>query len=214
MPRPEIVVLAGTNGAGKSSVAGRALRAQGADYFNADEVTRSLLNNDASLSPQEANSRAWYKGRDMLRESIASRQSFRFETTLGGNSIRDLLLKAANVGIAVRVFYVALESPELHIERVQARVDRGGHHIPEDKIRARYDRSRQNLVQLLPHIAELRLYDNSKPVERGSAPTPLHILHVRSGRIDFLCPLHQVPGWAKPVVQRALELFGGGESGG
>ena len=70
-------------------------------------------------------------------------------------------MHAANVGLPVRMWYVGLRDPDLHVQRVRARVARGGHDIPEATIRQRYDDSRTNLIRLLPHVAELKLYDNS-----------------------------------------------------
>jgi len=61
--RPSIYVLAGTNGAGKSSVAGAAIRERGADYFNPDEATRRIIEGNPGIDPREANSRAWFHPR-------------------------------------------------------------------------------------------------------------------------------------------------------
>jgi predicted ABC-type ATPase len=97
---------------------------------------------------------------------------FVFETTLGGRSMTGLLLKAANVGIPVRIVYVGLESADLHLRRVRARVRRGGHDIPEERIRQRYSSSRRNLVQLIPHLAELRVLDNSADADPTTAARP------------------------------------------
>lgn len=206
----EIIVLAGTNGAGKSSVGGEALRQCGSDYFNPDEATLRYLRAYPDLSPGEANSRAWHAGRALLELAIEQRLRFAFETTLGGTSIAQLLLKAANVGLPVRMWYGGLSSPELHLARVRARVARGGHDIPEVKIRQRFDASRLNLVRLLPHLAELQLFDNSLDgdPQEGQRPAPTLILHLNAGRIIASCPLLEVPTWAKPVVQTALNLVG------
>lgn len=208
--RSEIIVVAGTNGAGKSSVGGEALRESGGDYFNPDEAARDRLHAWPGLSVQEANSRAWQQGRDLLGHAIEQRLRFAFETTLGGTSITGLLIHAANVGLPVRMWYVGLRDPELHIQRVRARVARGGHDIPEQTIRQRYNQSRINLLRLLPHLAELKLYDNSPELDpqRGNRPVPLLILHFRRGTILDVCPPHAVPEWAKPIVQAARNLFG------
>ena len=64
-----------------------------------------------------------------------------------------LLERALAVGLEVRVWYVGLSSPELHLARVRARVAKGGHDIPEAQVRARYDSSRLNLIRLLPRRA-------------------------------------------------------------
>lgn len=206
--RPEIVVLAGTNGAGKSSVGGEALREAGAPYFNPDEVARSYRDARPDATREEANSWAWHRGKALLERAIEERLRFAFETTLGGSTITGLLLRAANVGLPVRIWYVGLSSADLHVERVRARVGRGGHPIPEERIRERYETSRQNLIRLLPHLAELKLYDNSRDfdLQHGERPAPVLILHLRQGRIVASCPLREVPGWAKPVVQATLDL--------
>jgi predicted ABC-type ATPase len=205
-----IAVLAGTNGAGKSSVAGEALRATGGDYFNPDEAAAAFLRRRTSASREEANAWAWNQGRRALERAIEQRSPFAFETTLGGNTITGLLLKAANVGLPVRIWYVGLASPELHLERVRARVSRGGHDIPEAKIRERYESSRRNLVRLLPHLTELRLLDNSARFDpaMGESPRPVLVLHLAGGRIVASSPLDRVPDWVKPIVQAAINTYG------
>jgi predicted ABC-type ATPase len=204
--RPSIYVLAGTNGAGKSSVAGAAIRARGADYFNPDEATRRVIEANPGIDPQEANSQAWFQGKRLLEEAIASRLDYAFETTLGGNTIPALLERAHDAGSAVRVWYVGLEGPELHIARVRARVAAGGHDIPEGKIRQRYGRGRVNLIRLLPKLTELRVFDNSFDGDplRGGAPKPLLVVTTLKGRIQETCAVADVPGWAKPIYAAVL----------
>jgi len=203
--RPSIHVLAGTNGAGKSSVGGAALRKAGADYYNPDEATRRLVVANPGITLEEANSMAWREGKRLLEHAIAEKLDLAFETTLGGHTITALLERAAESGLDVRVWYVGLESPELHIARVRARVAKGGHDIPQGKIRERYDRSRVNLIRLLPRLTSLRLYDNSEegdPTTEG--PRPKLILHLDEGRIVQIVPLREVPRWAKPIVVATL----------
>jgi predicted ABC-type ATPase len=200
-------VLAGVNGGGKSSVGGAAVRASGADYYNPDEVAREMLDKRTGLTPTEANEEAWRIGRALLERAIQERLTFAFETTLGGNTIPRLLAKAAKSGMEILIWYVGLNSPELHIERVAARVRRGGHSIPEEMIRQRYERSRLNLIQLLPSLTALRVYDNSDEAEpeAGGVPTPRLVLHLEAGRILGPEDLSQTPDWAKPIVAAALQ---------
>jgi len=207
--RPRIYVLAGVNGGGKSSIGGAAFRESGAGYYNPDEAARELIVAQPGLTSAAANAAAWRVGRTLLERAIRERLHFAFETTLGGNTILRLLGEAAKSGIEVLVWYVGLESPELHIERVAARVRRGGHPIPEEVIRQRYERSRLNLVQLLPSLTALRVYDNSDPAdpEAGERPTPRLVLHLESGRILGPEDLSQTPEWAKPIVAAALQHF-------
>lgn len=205
-PAPRIYVLAGTNGAGKSSIGGAIFRQKGADYFNPDEAARKILSANPFLSQEEANSTAWSEGKRLLERAIDERQDFAFETTLGGRTISALLLKALAAGIEVRVWYVGLENLELHIARVRARVKRGGHDIPEAKIRERYVRSRWNLIEILPKLTELLVYDNSEEgnPQAGSTPKPRMILHSKSGKIVAICEAKSAPNWAKPILMAAL----------
>jgi predicted ABC-type ATPase len=203
---PCIYVLAGTNGAGKSSVGGAAFREMGADYFNPDEATRRIRSTNPQVSERDANIAAWQEGKRLLEEAIAKRLVFAFETTLGGHTITSLLRGALREGVEVRMWYVALVTPELHIARVRARVARGGHDIPEKTIRERYERSRVNLIRLLPHLTELRVFDNSADADpaSGATPAPLPALHVVRGTIAATCDLRRVPEWAKPIVAAAM----------
>ena len=205
---PRIYVLAGVNGAGKSSIGGAAFRQKGGDYYNPDEVAHRLIAADPTLTESDANSAAWQQGVKLLRRAIEERLDFAFETTLGANTIPRLLAQAASEGIEIYVWYVGLSSPELHIERVQARVRRGGHDIAAEHIRRRYDRSRLNLIELLPHLTALRVFDNSENADpaAGKTPQPKLVLHLERGKILNPRALKRTPDWAKPIVAAALKL--------
>lgn len=204
--RPALTVIAGGNGAGKSSIVGAFLRQQGGEYFNPDEWARVLRDNHPDLGEAEANGLAWTAGRAMLEAAIESGRDYAFETTLGGNTIPGLIARAAARGYRVMTWYVGLESPEAHLARVRARVRRGGHDIPEAKIRERFERSIENLIALIPRIHELKLFDNSIAVDlaRGEAPQVRPLLHVRGRRIVSTVALGEVPDWAKPVFAALL----------
>ena len=201
-------MLAGTNGAGKSSIIGEMIRCSGADYFDPDEAARAIRTADPGLSPEQANGLAWQQGKRLLERAIAERLDFAFETTLGGRTITRLLLLASASGIEVRVWYVGLQGPELHIARVRSRVERGGHDVPEATIRKRYESSRANLVALLPELTELRVYDNSDAGDpaQGVVPQPTLVLHVRRGKRVGARDLLSTPEWAKPIVAAALRV--------
>ena len=205
---PRIYVLAGVNGAGKSSIAGAAFRSHGADYYNPDEAARRLMAANPRLGQVEANSLAWREGRRLLEKAIAERLDFALETTLGASTIPRLLAQAAAQGIEVRVWYAGLATPALHIARVRTRVARGGHDIPAQVIRRRFEHSRLNLIQLLPALAALRVYDNSAEADpaAGKAPTPVLVLRMEGGRILNARDLPHAPEWAKPIVAAALKL--------
>jgi predicted ABC-type ATPase len=202
-----IYVLAGTNGAGKSSVGGELFRQTGANYFNPDEATSRIISANEGITLDQANSAAWNEGKRLLERAIAERLDFTFETTLGGNTITALLDSAIKQNIEVNIWFVGLRDPELHIRRVRARFARGGHDIPDAKIRERYDTSRVNLIRLLPILAELRVYDNSEEADLDSdeIPDPKLILHMVRGKVVESCAPQDTPEWAKPIIAAAMK---------
>ncbi|MDE1997718.1 MAG: zeta toxin family protein [Burkholderiales bacterium] len=214
---PRLFVLAGTNGAGKSSIGGATIRARGGHYFNPDEAAARIRAEQPHLSPTQANSAAWHEGKRLLQRAIVEGLDYNFETTLGGRSFAKLLKDAAEAGFEVRIWYVGLASPELHLARIKARVQHGGHDIPEADVRRRFDQSRLQLIELLPYLTELRVYDNSAEAspQQGQAPRLQPVLHWRrtgpKAAPEVLVPqtptaLAQTPEWAKPVVMAAIKL--------
>jgi predicted ABC-type ATPase len=204
---PRIYVLAGVNGAGKSSIGGAMIRASGGDYYNPDEAARELIAANPRIEQVKANAAAWRQGKRLLERAVREHLDFAFETTLGGGTMTRILAEAAASGFEVRIFYVGLASADLHLERVRHRVIAGGHDIPEADIRRRWRHSRINLVQLLPVLTELRVYDNSAPADPagGDAPRPVLLLHLERGKIVGPPDLSKTPAWAKPIVAAALK---------
>jgi predicted ABC-type ATPase len=214
--RGSIYVLAGCNGAGKSSIGGAALVESGARFYNPDEAARKILAANAHLDPlptmAEANAAAWSQGRTLLERAIDQHLDFAFETTLGGQTMTELLERAASDGLAVHVWFAGLQGVELHLERVRQRVACGGHDIPREKIVERYDGGRKNLIRLLPQLASLRVHDNSVEAapEHGLTPAPRLLLRGVERKIvaptNLRTLLADTPPWAKPIVAAALEL--------
>jgi predicted ABC-type ATPase len=207
---PRITVLAGTNGAGKSSIAGARLREAGGVYFNPDEETRRILSANPGLELGEGNRLAWHESVSRLRLAIATKTDYAFETTLGGQTVTALLMEAADAGLELFVWYCGLDSAERHLARVQARVSKGGHDIPEEKIRQRYHGSRQNLVRLIPRVTVLRVYDNSVEADPANrlTPSPRLVLELARGDVTFpMTPaaMAATPAWAQPIVACAYQ---------
>ena len=205
---PRIYILAGVNGAGKSSIARAGFRNFGGNYYNPDELARRLRASNATMSQFEADSIAWQQGRRLLERAIADRLDFAFETTLGGTTITALLCNAALVGFAIHVWYVGLASAELHMARMRARVALGGHDISEADIRRRYESSRLNLIHLMPHLTALKIYDNSLEtvIAAGKVLVLKLVLHMEKGKVLRVRRLHKTPDWAKPIVAKAINL--------
>lgn len=207
--RPFVLVLAGVNGAGKSSVLGALLRDEGLDGYNPDRFAAELVR-ELGIGLDEANGRAWQHGRSLLERAIATRSNHAFETTLGGNTITGLLREASKTH-DVLMLYCGLASPALHIARVAQRVAHQGHPIPDRKIRERWNTSRSNLVQLLPVLSRLQVFDNSLSVEPGQdIPDPALVLEIDGGRVIFPDvrshdALAAVPAWAQPILEAAIQ---------
>jgi predicted ABC-type ATPase len=206
--RATIFVLAGVNGAGKSSVGENTFRDEGSNVFNPDTIAAQIKGLHPAISVGLANAHAWQIGKSLLESAIADGRDYRFETTLGGNTIRNLLEQAAEAGHEVNIWFCGLSSAELHIKRVQTRAARGGHDIPVEKIHQRWRSSRENLIRLLPHIHHLRMYDNSHEADpvAGQRPRPVLLLEMREGRITAPQDLSGAPEWAQPILAAAMQL--------
>jgi predicted ABC-type ATPase len=204
---PRILVLAGVNGAGKSSLGGEIIRRSGLNYFNPDEAARRIQAT-TRCSIAEANGLAWEEGKRRLEAAINGRLNHAFESTLAGRTMPALLIDASRAEIEVLVWFVGLSSPEQHIARVRARVAAGGHDIPEEMIRKRWHASRRNVVDLMPHLAELQLFDNSAESEGQTIPEPRLLLRCDHRRIvaPAFDELQNTPEWAKPIIAAALKL--------
>lgn len=208
MARPVIYVLAGVNGAGKSSVGGYLLEQAGLAWFNPDTFARELVL-ASGCDQVEANALAWQEGLRRLDQALAQGTHYAFETTLGGRTV-PARIKAACDTHDVLMWFCGLASPEQHMARVRARVAAGGHDIPEAKIRERYTSALENLILLMPNLAHLQVYDNSVDVAPGEAvPDPQLVAEIEQGRLVWPISFEDMqctPEWAKPLLEAALSM--------
>ena len=158
---PEIYVIRGCNGSGKTTFALNIFPNLGnIEYINADIIA-------AQLNPSNPDVVAIQASRMMLerlRSLSQQKQSFAFETTLAARSFAPFLRRCQAQGYRVNLIYVWLNSVELAVTRVALRVASGGHSIPEDVIRRRYYRGRKNFLELYSKLADYWIvYDNTKP---------------------------------------------------
>lgn len=156
MSQPVCVILGGPNGSGKSSAYGE-MQLDGV-WINADEIAKALTGSSDGRAAAMAAGRAALR---KIAEMIESRQSFVFETTLSSQQSINMMRDAKAAGFSVELYYTALDSVELNIERVKERVEEGGHDIPEDDIRRRYKGSLDKLTAALKLADEVLLMDNS-----------------------------------------------------
>lgn len=141
-PAPRALILAGPNGSGKTTFAREFLPAEGncPTFINADLIAEGL-------SPFQPESMAIEASRLMLehvRQRVAALQDFAVETTLAGRAYLRMIREWRSVGYQVELIFLQLPSPEMAVQRVRQRVAQGGHHIPEQDIRRRFDRGIEN----------------------------------------------------------------------
>ncbi len=155
-----IIIIAGPNGAGKTTFAREFLphEAHCPDFINADLIA-------AGLSPFNPEAAALRAGRLMLEEMasrIAQARSFAFETTLSGSAYARQIPDWRRRGYHVKLVFLSLPSAEMAVARVAARVEQGGHSIPEPVIRRRFEAGLRNFHEVYkPLVDAWTLYDNS-----------------------------------------------------
>lgn len=157
---PHVIVIAGANGAGKSTVAPYLLRdTLGiSEFVNADTLAQGL----SAFSPESV---AITAGKIMLRrldELADSNSDFAFETTLSTRSFLPRLTRMRENGYEFTLLFLWLAKTDLAVRRVAERVRRGGHNIPEATIKRRYEKGLRNFFELYRPIADnWYFYNNS-----------------------------------------------------
>jgi len=158
---PKIIVIAGCNGAGKSTIAPHLLRdAFGLkEFVNADTIAQGL----SAFSPESVSLEAGRLMLKRLKDLANGRKSFAFETTLATRFYAKWLDELQQNDFEFHLIFLWLESPELACERVRERVNLGGHNIPKDVIYRRYVKGLRNFFNLYKPIANTwTLYNNSE----------------------------------------------------
>jgi predicted ABC-type ATPase len=171
---PTLCIIGGCNGAGKTTLARELLPRMGLMRFlNADEIARGLSPLDPTLT-------AFKAGRLLIEEArslLARGESFAIESTLSGKTYVAMLRDAKAKGYHVVLHYIVISSATQAVGRVALRVTHGGHHVPEDDVRRRFERSRRHfLADYLPLADEWVLWDNAAPPHQRIADSTTHDL--------------------------------------
>ena len=156
---PSIYIIAGCNGAGKTTAAFNLLPEvfKTLEFVNADEIARGL----SPLNPEGVAFQAAKIMLERLYDLISLSKSFAFETTLSGLTYIKFIQFAKLKGYDVTLFFIWLNSFHLAKQRVAARVAKGGHNIPEDIIERRYAKGMKNFSKYLALADDWYIYDNS-----------------------------------------------------
>lgn len=176
---PDLYIIGGPNGAGKTTTALRVFPRLGVTAFiNADIIAQGI-------SPLDVESAARAAGRIMLSEMerhLSRGDDFALETTLASRSLAPFVRRCKDAGYRFNLIYVWLRDADLAVERVGRRVKAGGHHIPEDVIRRRYERGRANFFGLYQDLAdEWSIIDNSDSIA-------VKVARYKDGTIEILQP--------------------------
>lgn len=162
---PNVYIIAGSNGAGKTTFAKRFLPhyAGCAHFINADLIAQGL----SPFDPDRASARAGRLVLELIREIAGQKRNFAFETTLSGRTYASMIRRLKVVGYGIHMFYLWIPSVELALDRIKKRVQNGGHSVPEAVVRRRYQKSLRNLFSLyVPLVDYLEILDNSSQVPR------------------------------------------------
>ena len=183
--RPGHVLLAGPNGAGKSTLyQTRVAPSFAGPFINADLIQRDELR-DASM---QASYRAAAIASERRSKLLDARKSFATETVFSHPSKLNIIADAKARGYIVIVMHVGVDDPDLSVARVRGRTEEGGHDVPEEKIRARYDRGQPLIRQAVLRADRGMVFDNSKLNE-----PPRLVLAFASGRLAQAEPV--LPDW-------------------
>jgi len=142
--QPTIYIIAGCNGAGKTTFAKEFLpkEVKCLRFLNADEIARGL----SPLKPSASAVQAARLLLGQIDDCLRRRETFALESTLSGRTYIRLFRRARQLGYEIELHYLWLSSPEQAIARVRQRVRMGGHDVPVADIRRRFKRSLIHLV--------------------------------------------------------------------
>ncbi|MCP5522829.1 MAG: AAA family ATPase [Verrucomicrobiales bacterium] len=171
----QVYVIAGANGAGKTTFAKEFLpkEVKCFRFFNADEIARGL-------SPLKPGAGAMLAGRLLLKqveECLRRRRTFAIESTLSGKTYIRRFQRARDLGFEVELHYLWLSSPAQAIARVRQRVRLGGHDVPVSDIRRRFWRSLHHLLDdYLPLATRWAVWDSRGLLVKRLAISSVHVI--------------------------------------
>ena len=154
-------VFAGPNGSGKSTLIANLYNkyAISEHYNNADIIAKQIKGSVIDQAKRDYIAMGYTT--DMVKKHIENGDSFAYETVLSHKSKLDIVKYAKDNGYKIVTYFVYTKSPKINVERVERRVEQGGHNVPKEKIVDRYYRSIDNAKELKELSDEFYTFDNS-----------------------------------------------------
>jgi predicted ABC-type ATPase len=191
--KPKLLVIAGPNGSGKTSVTTQILKhewVEGCVYINPDNIAQDEL---GDWNSPEAVLKAAQIATERRENCLRNHESLIFETVLSANDKIDFLKKAQKTGYFVRLFFVGTEHPAIKASRITRRVMEGGHDVPISKIISRYSKSISNCCIAATFVDRLYIYDNSEEYAEAKL-----LFRAISGKLEK--SYTTINNWALPVL--------------
>lgn len=190
---PRMFIVAGPPGSGKSSVF--PVSSFGVNSFNADDRAAARNGGSYLAISREIRSSVNREFQDFILDQIGKRQSFAIETTLRSTITFEQLALAKAAGYVVEMRYLCLQDFPLHLERIKARADAGGHSASERTLQGIYSASLSHLPRAIQEVNDLWVYDNS-PL----GGPPILLLQAENGELRFLA--RKIPAWLSHALER------------
>ena len=161
MENPKLLIVAGPNGSGKTSVTSKILKhewIEGCEYINPDNIAKDIF---GDWNSHDAIIKAAQYATDAREECLVDGRSLIFETVLSAPDKISYIQRAKQMGYFIRLFFICTNNPQINAARIAYRVMSGGHDVPISKIVSRYYKSVVNCSLLVPVVDRLYVYDNS-----------------------------------------------------
>ncbi|MEI7828415.1 MAG: zeta toxin family protein [Prolixibacteraceae bacterium] len=159
--QPKLIIIAGPNGSGKTSVTGKILEHKWIEncvYINPDNIARDDF---GDWNSPEAVIKAANRAAELREEYLLKREGILFETVLSAADKLDYIRRAKEAGYFIRLFFVGTDHPSINASRIARRVMEGGHDVPISKIVSRFAKSIFNCSIIASLVDRLYVYDNS-----------------------------------------------------
>ena len=194
--KPLLIVIAGPNGSGKTTITSRLLRSEwleDAVYINPDNVAQEKFGD--WNSPEAIINAAKYC-EEWREKCLSETRSLIFETVFSSEGKVEFVRRTIEAGYFVRIFFISTETPTINASRIAQRVIKGGHDVPITKIISRYVKSIANCAEIAGEVDRLYVYDNSID---GKEARPL--FRLKEGQIGKIYT-ETIPQWANDILPK------------